>query len=32
MLKQRRTEEFEVGSKLDLGKVKAFLRQWASAG
>jgi hypothetical protein len=32
VLKQRRTEEFEVGSRLDLGKVKIFLRQWASAG
>jgi thiol-disulfide isomerase/thioredoxin len=32
VLKRRRTDEFEVGSKLDLGKVKAFLQQWASAG
>jgi thiol-disulfide isomerase/thioredoxin len=32
VLKQRRTEDFEVGSKLDLGKLKTFLRQWASAG
>jgi thiol-disulfide isomerase/thioredoxin len=32
ILKRRRTDDLEVGSKLDFGKVKAFLQQWSSAG
>jgi hypothetical protein len=32
VLKRRRTDELEVGSKLDFGKVKQFLQQWSSSG
>jgi thioredoxin 1 len=32
ILKRHKTQEFEAGSKLDLGKIKAFLQRWASAG
>jgi Thioredoxin-like len=32
VLKRRRTEDLEVGSKLDFGKVKRFLQQWSSSG
>jgi hypothetical protein len=32
VLKRRRTDDLEVGSKLDFGKVKQFLQQWSSSG
>ncbi|HET6326924.1 MAG TPA: thioredoxin family protein [Planctomycetaceae bacterium] len=32
VMKRRRTDDLGAGSKLDVGKVKAFLQQWASAG
>jgi hypothetical protein len=32
VLKRRRTDDLEAGSKLDRGKVKEFLGQWLSAG
>jgi Thioredoxin-like len=32
VLKRRRTDDLEAGSKLDLGKVKEILAQWAPAG
>jgi hypothetical protein len=32
VVKRRRTDDLGVSSKLDFGKVKAFLAQWSSAG